>query len=507
LLPILIITLFFASFSTAGLQKIPIGIIDNTGAELGELKDSLSEILVTKNFESLENCLGELRQYKQYMCIEITKDRIFRLNAHYDNTQTLVIWGVINYLQSTVDHIKKQKTIEVTSKILEQAEYGPQHLERIRTNLNNADSLMTSQLNNLERSSNSIEQTISIINLDLNSLDNPISNIEDYITSLEESSEDPIINNIALNLLINTNEIKSTNRDIETTLQNLNSDTRDIDIIIKNLKSNQRSLKDLETNLDSLDVYLEQIQKISPEEIADPIKLEFHPTYLPGLNQKILDRFKNREEGEITKLIKGETLLTFQVIFPKILLLIIMFVSILTSSFVCLNHIKSPANSRMKTIKGIFMPSFLSVHIASLIIVLIPTFIVVLLGNFLFLLPFLENFGTVFLILFMSLSVNILMGTGIAYFIKEKSLTLLVSIFLLLFLLFFSGFILPIERMGAFPAKIASNFPGNLASEALGKILFYDQPFYFLKTEIIYLSILLATIFLITLLIKKIRKS
>ena len=113
LLPILIITLFFASFSTAGLQKIPIGIIDNTGAELGELKDSLSEILVTKNFESLENCLGELRQYKQYMCIEITKDRIFRLNAHYDNTQTLVIWGVINYLQSTVDHIKKQKTIEI----------------------------------------------------------------------------------------------------------------------------------------------------------------------------------------------------------------------------------------------------------------------------------------------------------------------------------------------------------------------------------------------------------
>ncbi|MAG45199.1 MAG: hypothetical protein CMH63_00295 [Nanoarchaeota archaeon] len=507
LLPILIITLFFASFSTAGLQKIPIGIINTADTEIVELTDSLSEILVTKNFENLENCLRELKQYKQYMCIDITRDRVFRLNAHYDNTQTLVIWGVINYLQSTVEHIKKQKTIEVTSKILKHAESGPQHLEKLRSNLGTADSILSSQMNNLENSRNSIERSISTIGFNLDALNSPLSNMENQVNSLQLSSEDPFINSVAVNILSNINSIKTKKNYAESAADDLDSETNELNFILNNLRANQRSLKELERNLNALDVYLNQIQQINPEEIADPIKLDFQPTYLPELNQKILTRFKNRGEGEITQLIKGETLLSFQVIFPKILLLIVMFIAILTSSFVCLNHIKSPANFRMKTIKGMFIPSFFSVYLASFIITLVPIFIVVLLGNFLFLLPFLENLGIVLLILFMTLSVKILLGMSTAYLIKEKSLTLLVSIFLLLFLLFFSGFILPIERMGTVPAKIASNFPGNLASDALGKILFYDQHFYHLREELVYLSILLVTIFLFTFFIKKMRNS
>ena len=94
---------------------------------------------------------------------------------------------------------------------------------------------------------------------------------------------------------------------------------------------------------------------------------------------------------------------------------------------------------------------------------------------------------------------------GLSYLIKKKSLTLIVSVFLLIFLLFFSGFILPIERMGRIPAKIASNFPGNIASDALNKAIFYDQPLNPLNLAILILSLTMMAILAGVLVIKYFR--
>jgi len=94
---------------------------------------------------------------------------------------------------------------------------------------------------------------------------------------------------------------------------------------------------------------------------------------------------------------------------------------------------------------------------------------------------------------------------GLSYLIKKKSLTLIVSVFLLIFLLFFSGFILPIERMGRIPAKIALNFPGNIASDALNKSVFYDQPLSSLNSAILILGLILILILMVVLVIKYFR--
>src|SRR3989344_911370 len=141
ILPLLLIGSFFISFSAEGLQELPVGVITNSNIELNEIKSRLSEVLVTKEFNNLDECLFELKQYKQYACIEIIRNINFGydLNLHYDNTKPLVIWGVVNHIKTTVDYIQKEKTKEIATKVLEQAEDAPSYINIIESELNSLD--------------------------------------------------------------------------------------------------------------------------------------------------------------------------------------------------------------------------------------------------------------------------------------------------------------------------------------------------------------------------------
>jgi len=553
ILPLLVIGSFFASFNTQGLQKVPIGIITNNYVELNELKSSLSEILITKEFTNIEDCLKELKQYKQYVCIDINKELAYKLDVHYDNTKTLVIWGVINYIERTVDWIKKEKTKELASKVLEQAELGPSYIEKIRSELNQIDSDSEGYITDIRNSVSDIENNIRNAESSIDSMGYRIVNIQsdldnlksnkqthysnsiNYINSIDQSagslillgypysqygneiktknnqlkssvnSYNSLVDSSVSSISSESNEFSSLQKNTKTYLDSVGRSTSVFSSMEDDLEANRDMVDKANSNLNSLEYYIGEIRKIDPEQIADPIQLKLKPTYLPEVNPKIVERFRDKDGGDITTLIKGETLLSFQVIFPKILLLIVMFVALLTSTFICLSYLKSPANRRIRTMRHIFFPSFLSIYISSLIITMLPIFCVILLGNFLFLLPFFENILIITIIILISASIYVLVGMSLSYLIKEKSLTLLVSIFTLLFLLFFSGFILPIERMGRVPSIIASNFPGNIASDCLNKLLFYNQPIGSLLVNINMLFITLIFIGIMTLTIKFLR--
>src|SRR3989344_355154 len=466
ILPLLLIGSFFISFSAEGLQELPVGVITNSNIELNEIKSRLSEVLVTKEFNNLDECLFELKQYKQYACIEIIRNINFGydLNLHYDNTKPLVIWGVVNHIKTTVDYIKKEKTKEIATKVLEQAEDAPTYINIIESELNSLD-------RNFDDYSSKLDSSIyNMNNLKLNqqsyyssSVDN-LNALDEYANYLVSSGVQPYSQygyEIKAKSSLLRNNLNTQNNDINSLNSGNLADVKD------SLRNNENLLNEMRSNINSLRYYINEINKIDPEAIADPIQLKFNPTYLPEINPETLEKYKTNGSS-IDTLIKGETLLTFQVIFPKILLLIVMFIS-------------------------------------SFLIIIIPIICVIILGNYLFLLPFFKKILIVLLLIFISISIYVLIGMGLSYLIKKKSLTLIVSVFLLIFLLFFSGFILPIERMGRIPAKIALNFPGNIASDALNKSVFYDQPLSSLNSAILILGLILILILMVVLVIKYFR--
>ena len=98
------------------------------------------------------------------------------------------------------------------------------------------------------------------------------------------------------------------------------------------------------------------------------------------------------------------------------------------------------------------------------------------------------------------------MGISIAYLVKKESITLLITTFILVFLLFISGFLLPIERMSAIPAAIAKFFPGKLALNAFNMVVFYDQGLSVVVSTISLLCVWFFFLVITAVVIKKVRK-
>ena len=186
-------------------------------------------------------------------------------------------------------------------------------------------------------------------------------------------------------------------------------------------------------------------------------------------------------------------------------MLITLFLSLLISSFITLGEINSPASVRVKLVCGVFLAQFISVFVSSMLVICVPIICILWLGNSLFMIPIFLNLAPAATILLLLSGVIVLVGMLLAYVIKKESITLLVSSFFLVFLLFFSGMLLPVERMSSLPGTIASYFPGRIALAALFKTIFYGQGMAAISMELQYLLAWLLGLTIIALAVKKLK--
>lgn len=139
-------------------------------------------------------------------------------------------------------------------------------------------------------------------------------------------------------------------------------------------------------------------------------------------------------------------------------------------------------------ISNISKQEYLSIFFSSLIIITIPISSVILFGQYLFELPIFDNILKVSLILGLLCAAIVNFGMGIAYLVKEKSITLLVGNLLLVFLSFFSGFILPIEMMSPLLGGFGFIQPASVAQRMFDLVVLYNQPLTDLKTELLLIT-------------------
>ena len=105
--PLMLISIVFMSFSPDGLQKIPIGVIWNdVPVDFEEFQDTVSSFLIITKFYNLDDCISELKAYKQYTCIEVEQSNSIVLNVHFDNTREPVIWEIIERIKTSVDLLR-----------------------------------------------------------------------------------------------------------------------------------------------------------------------------------------------------------------------------------------------------------------------------------------------------------------------------------------------------------------------------------------------------------------
>ncbi len=527
--PLILIGVVFVSFNPSGLRKVPVGIISvsEQGSEVGiqDYEHHLS-YLNLKRFSTLNECLNDLKRYNSYVCIEIEeltyKDEGVMLKVHYDNTREPIIWEIIERIKSTIEYFQKQISKEMATDFITVLDNTGNRIDDFKINLRSTHGKIDDYIDETDKSEKRLSSAKKDVEYSLDNMDRDLSDIEYTNNRIKNEKErlhsesfsrlykpDASVDEIILRNQIEYFNDRSGNMFAEVDekikrYKELSKQGRshisEIDLGLVKLRQVKRDLdyyksrlKETDNELGSIQQNFKSFRNLDPETFVNPIVINNYPVFVP--NQK------NKEK----EVIETFNLMSLKTIFPMILLLITLFISLLISSFMCLKDINSPANKRIRLIKGVFFPEVFAVYISSLIIILVPILCVLALGDFVFKIAIFYHINTVALIMFLLISSFILIGMLLAYLVKKESVTLLVTTFLLVFFIFISGFLLPIERMSHYAAIIANHFPGKIALSAFNKVVFYNASLKTINNDIISLIVWIVFILSFVILFKWLR--
>jgi len=307
-----------------------------------------------------------------------------------------------------------------------------------------------------------------------------------------------------------------------------------LDYKLKELNTN---LNYLETNIDNIDSkYIETKEKFNSliTEI-DNIKIlldeeiQNTDTYIQKIdiaNQKItiikeeLDKgldnlaFINPDIAE--KIIKPiiesyealeKDLKNIKQVFPLLLSVVIIFISILFSNIVTLSEIHSKAFFRnlIAPVKDINFT--LGLIITNYIVVFFQILILLLVAKLQFELEVFTHFKEI-LVVFTLLSLCfILIGMIFAYLFKNEQTSILTTTFIALGFFLFSDVVTPLELMPKLAAIVASLNPIVISTKVLKQIIIFNLPLKALKTELLTLTLYVIIAFILMLFAAKLSRS
>jgi len=539
-IPIILITLIFTSFNPDGIQKIPVGMVVLTDFDMEEYQPTFFPYLWVSYYASRDNCKAAIKEYRQYACLLISGDEQISITIYYDNTRDPIIWEIIQRIKTSVSRLQDIQSQMMAQGIQSDATNTLPTIQKFKQKLGQTNTQISDYIVELDNSASKmsnarseLSSTLYQMNQDLNDIDNTkddlqyaknqhyqtakdnlyymnmyinslysVSGAEYYAGKMKEyvdklDSEVNYYNNKAEdefgvidNKIYSYRQAKNSG---DRYVEDLNLAINEVQGTKSDLKSAQKDISLYTQEIATIEKKIENIGGMDTDLLLNPIVVFNEPTFIP-------DWKGDPEDANEQTMVQAFNLIGLQTLYPTILFLNILFLSILISSFITLKEINSIANIRRQLVKGIFFPEIISTFISAIIITSVPILCVMAAGQYLFGLKIMENVIPVTLIVFMVTTIFVMIGMILTYLIRKESITLLVATFTLIFFMFFSGFLLPIERMSSGFYVMANFLPSKIGLSSFNRIVFYSQaPSGF---ELAYLLIWAVTLFSILVLVK-----
>jgi ABC-type multidrug transport system permease subunit len=521
-LPLVLILIIFASFNPEGLRKIDIGYSFADGQTLDETQfnNAMGGFAKLHRFDELDDCLKSLRSYKEYVCVHIHGSGPYVLDVHYDNTREPVIWEIVQRLEQSVRSVQKQESKDIADDFLVRFRNAMTRLDAYDRQLVTIHSDIDTYIYEVDGSITKLQGARRDLITTLDGMDRDIAEAKSSSSSARSntahytSQADQQLSLIDYNLqyIAATAETQAYLSSARSSIGNARSQVSavrtgvesDLDRIDGRISSYQaasargrgyvfeidnsvNTLRGTKTDLQSYKVRVastrnelsgikqefRELEGLDAETLVNPVVVVTTPTYIPQVSEELQEEFAQ----DVQAAAKGVSLISLQTIFPTVLILITLFLSLLIGSFVALGEINSAAHQRIRLVDHTFFPEFFASFISSLIIVFVPIFTVLLIGDGVFHLGVFEHIFTVTATITLVMAIFVLLGFLLAYIIRKESMALMTSTFILVLFIFLSGFLLPVERMSPISYIFATMSPGSLAVDMFKQSVFYDSGF------------------------------
>lgn len=472
--PLLIIALVGMSFNTSSMYDIKIGAYSDSYSELTEsviqgLNDQEYKVIKTP---SQTDCINGVKMGDYHICVvfpanmninnEVTNEIVF----YVDESRMNLAYLISNSIFSKISSKEEELSLSLTKDLVDTINYA-------KTELNNKDKIVGSIA---ERSGEdatkvkNIRDGLSLLNLEYNMTDFNFTAIDKEMDDIEEKYNNTRIfsdlDEMIIGLKGKVTEVVSNMEDV---VLFRDTSVTDLEKIEANLQGVANDAGLVNSAIINVKKDIEGLKVTNPESIADPIKTKIEP------------------------ITANKTHLTY--LFPTLMVLMIMFISLLLSSTITIGEKVSKAYFRnfiTPTSEFLFM---ISSYLTNILLVGLQIGILFLVASYFFrdLIPVM---GELALIAFLLATLFILIGILIGYIFNSEETVALAALSIGSIMLFFSNTILPLETLPEYIKKIIVYNPFVMGEAMIKKIVLFDVGLPAIQNEIIILGVASVVLFI-----------
>ncbi len=479
--PLVVILLVAAAFNTTTLSNIKVASYSESYSELTEsILDQLSsDQFSVIRMDSEELCIEGIKTGNHHVCAVFDSDLSVssennNIDLYADNSRVNLVWIVLDSISKKITSKTTELSKELTSTLLAtlkttEVEMSNQ-LDKI-SSLTSSNTQVGSKLDNIGTSISSITLELSLADLDIGAIKDQAESLEASANS--SSSVSSLLDDLELKIV----ELKTKVDEVNSVRLSVSSDISSLKSSVSSSSSDVESLK---SSVDTIKASIEAIKIRDPEIITSPIRSTIKP------------------------ITSKATHLSF--LFPTLLVLITMFISLLLASSLIIRE-KTTAvyfrNFITPTSTGVFV---FANYLTNLLIIAVQLVIIIVVALFFFKQNLTNVMPLTALVLFISATLFISLGMLIGYLFRSEETSTLASISVGSIFLFFSNTILPLESLPEFFMKLANINPFVLVENSLKKILLFEVGFLDIYMAVLILVVYIAVFFILIWLTMQITK-
>lgn len=450
--PLFITLLVGTAFNTTSLYDLKIGTYSSSYSTLTE---SLLSELGSKEFKVIKtpteaDCIQSLKIGENHVCAVFPPDlkvgTAEEIKFYVDESRMNLVWIIIETISKRVSTKSNELSLQLTTVILNTLDDTSKQIEEKSGVISGAlteNQQAVSKVSELRTSLNSLNLNFVASDLQLVEIRKKLN---DVITAQNLSSS--IFDSVKASIDYSINKSVSVQQQFTNASDTLTQSTLGLEDVSSSLNTQQSNIQSVQSSLTSIKDTISKIEVKDAGTIVNPIKTS------------------------VNTITKDTTHLNY--LFPTLVILVIMFISLLLSSTLVIREKTSSAYFRNFISPSSDAMFILGDYLTNIIILLLQLVVVFGVAAFFFKEALVAVLGNSLLLVFIIASVFIMAGMLIGYIFKSEETSTLGAISIGSILLFFSNTILPIESLPETLRKFIDFNPFMLAESVLKKLMLFN---------------------------------
>jgi len=518
--PLLIIGLISLALSNTQDYSLTIGVISHGGdlsdQFISELKEAGYSVI---DYDNMDTCVQNVKTQTTNICVGLPENfkvedgKTNNIKFYVDQSRVNIVETVVSSVSNTLGGQSDEIALSLTQKLLDSINHAHEELTKEKVAI---ESIKEKTIT-IEDNSQTIEDRAK--NSDLSGTANKFSEADTALDNIDLSTDsinngtDDLLNDlkILLNTLDNDPDYQSSSKvnKVQDGYDNLDTLTAEETTSIKN---NSQKVKDILNNAQTaVSAASEDLSVINDRvaEVNDDIsEVQTQAEIIAASVESAQDKINSLEITSANSIVSPFSIAINPIssnsnrstfMFPYFLMLVVLFVGIMLASTLVVMEKKSKAAFRTFMTPTNTTFYIIGRYITNLVIVAGQLLIILLVAVNYLDIPFRENIFTTLLILFLSVSFFLFLGSFIGHVFRKQEGTTIASVSIGSLFLFLSNVVLPVESYPPIIKKIIGANPYMLSSELLKQSMLFNVNISALKGGIfallVYLVVAITLVF------------